>query len=377
MPINEDTCALISGVQRNVVLGQFTGFGIGGPAKFFAKATSKEEVVLYLGWARENGLPILILGGGSNLVVSDEGFLGFVLKIEIRGISTIEQSDKFQLLRVGAGENWDKFVQYTVHRGLWGCENLSLIPGTVGAVPVQNVGAFGQEAENIIYEVYCYDTASETFLVLSKEDCRFSFRRSIFNREESGRFVILSVVFKLSSAPTPRLTRAEFKHLRTRRRTCANLLQDIRSTVCAYRTNGRNLPAGEHLGSCGTFFRTAVIASYADFFRIVSFCLISLGPIASLKVLAFGIRFRTSEGLRLPSKHLIRLCGADSYREGAFSLLEGNPAVVVSDRKSEPKSADLDVLVSRVRQVIKAKTSAEIPIEPVLVGFETTKNHWD
>lgn len=377
MAMNEDARTRHNGVQRDVSLGQFTGLGVGGSANFFAKASSEEEVASYLGWAKLNGLPTAILGGGSNLVVSDEGFAGLVLKIEIKGISAIENSEKDQLLRVGAGENWDKFVQYTVQEGLWGCENLSLIPGTVGAVPVQNVGAFGQEAKNIIHEVYCYDTASERFLVLSKENCRFSFRRSIFNREASGRFIILAVVFKLSSVPTPRLSRAEFKHLRSRPRTCGYLLEDIRRTVCAYRTNGKNLPAAEHLGSCGTFFRTAMIGGHLEFFRIVATCFLRLGPLASLKVFSFGVKFRNSEGFRLPSKHLIRLCGACGYRVGAFRLLDGNPAVVVSDLRAEPKSVDLEVLVSRIRKVVKVKTGAVIPIEPVLVGFGMTENHWD
>lgn len=143
-------------IQQNIPLAELTTFRIGGKADFYASAESLEDLKQALSFANEKKVPLLILGGGSNLLVSDEGFRGLVIQNKIRGIE-FEQSGDYVEMKVGAGEIWDEVVNLAVSKGLWGIENLSNIPGFTGAIPVQNVGAYGQEASQVVEAVEAWD----------------------------------------------------------------------------------------------------------------------------------------------------------------------------------------------------------------------------
>src|SRR5262250_2745367 len=181
-------------MRENVLLGPLTTFQVGGPARYFAEARSIEAVREGIAFARRNGLPLFVLGGGSNLVVSDSGFPGLVLRIGIRGI---ERRSGTKIFEVGAGEEWDKFVACAVTQNCAGVECLSGIPGSVGGTPVQNVGAYGQEVSETIESVQVFDLRDNQVRELCAQACGFAYRTSIFNTTQRERFIIVRVTYAL------------------------------------------------------------------------------------------------------------------------------------------------------------------------------------
>ena len=193
-------------LREQVSLAPHTTFGIGGPARYFVEATDEGSVLEAVRYARENRLPLFVLGGGSNVLVSDEGFPGVVMHIAIMGI---EQEGN--LFRAAAGENWDNFVSLAIDRGYGGIECLAGIPGTVGGTPVQNVGAYGQEVSTTITTVRILDRNHLTFGELPAATCGFSYRRSIFNSTHRDRFIVTRVVYRLRPKAFPVMSYPDLK----------------------------------------------------------------------------------------------------------------------------------------------------------------------
>ncbi len=172
-------------IKEGQLLAPLTTFGIGGPARWFVRAATEAEIAEASEWARERGVPLFVLGGGSNVLIADEGFPGLVLHVELKGIER-----DGELFRVGAGEDWDEFVVRAVAANCAGLECLAGIPGTAGGTPVQNVGAYGQEAASIIERVRAFDLTEHTFVEFSNKECGFAYRRSRFNSTDRGRFIV-------------------------------------------------------------------------------------------------------------------------------------------------------------------------------------------
>ncbi len=197
-------------ILRNVALAPLTTLGIGGPARYFVDVRSAEDAREAVLWAREYGHPLFILGGGSNLVVSDEGWPGLVARMAIEGVERGPSKDE-TLYDAGAGTGWDELVERAVADGCAGVECLSGIPGTVGGTPVQNVGAYGQDVSATIRRVEALDLESLEFVSLENGDCGFCYRGSRFNRADRGRYMILRVTFALRPAGAPCLRYADLK----------------------------------------------------------------------------------------------------------------------------------------------------------------------
>ena len=196
---------------ENISLAQYTTFKIGGPARYFCQAETPEEALRAIEFAKQKGLPFFILGGGSNLLVSDQGYKGLVMKIRMTGRTILSQNNDHVLLKVGAGENWDQIVAWSVENNWWGMENLSHIPGLCGAIAVQNVGAYGQEASKLVVSVTALDTKTGKFLEMDSAACQFGYRSSVFNQSEAGRFIIFNLTLKLDKRPTPILSYRDLK----------------------------------------------------------------------------------------------------------------------------------------------------------------------
>jgi UDP-N-acetylmuramate dehydrogenase len=194
-------------IREEVALAPLTTFGVGGAARFFAVARSEEDVAQAVAWAAECGLPLFVLGGGSNLLVRDEGFDGLVLQMGIGGIKDLGEG----LFEVGAGESWDGFVQRMVDADFAGVECMAGIPGSVGGTPVQNVGAYGQEVSETIESVRAFDREAGGFVELAKDACRFRYRQSRFNTEEPSRFIVTQVRFRLRQGDAATLRYAELQ----------------------------------------------------------------------------------------------------------------------------------------------------------------------
>ena len=198
-------------MQEYVPLAPLTTLGIGGPARYFVEANKEDEILTALAFAEAKGLPALLLGGGSNLVIGDAGFPGVVIRLALRGITAFFPTNVRDIVHVtaSAGEEWDGFVRYSALQGWAGIECLAGIPGTVGATPVQNVGAYGQEVADTLISVRACDRNEKRIQDLSAAECDFAYRRSRFNSAEPERWIILSVTFALRPGGAPTLKYAD------------------------------------------------------------------------------------------------------------------------------------------------------------------------
>jgi UDP-N-acetylmuramate dehydrogenase len=194
-------------IREQVGLAGYTTFGIGGAARYFAEAVDELDVWEALHWAHDQDLRIYVLGGGSNLLVPDEGFGGLVLHVGIRGI----MADGAGGFDVGAGEEWDGFVSRAVADGCAGIECLAGIPGSVGGTPVQNVGAYGQEVSETIVSVRAFDRANGEFVEMGNAECGFRYRESVFNTTARARYVVTRVRFALRPGGEPTLKYADLQ----------------------------------------------------------------------------------------------------------------------------------------------------------------------
>jgi len=245
---------------ENIKLGQYTTFKIGGPARFFCIVKSDDDVIDAVKFGRNKNLPFFVLGGGSNILVADEGYRGLVIKNEIGGMSRISTDNTNDtneaIFSVGAGESWDDFVKYSVEQGYGGVENLSSIPGVVGAAPVQNIGAYGVDVSGVIETVHAYDTAVSKFVEFSRPECEFEYRNSIFKKNK-GRYIITRVDFVLKRNGRVNL---EYKDLKEY--FCVDTsptLQEVRNAVIEIRAN--KLPDWKVWGTAGSFFKNPIIGA--------------------------------------------------------------------------------------------------------------------
>jgi UDP-N-acetylmuramate dehydrogenase len=246
--------------QENVPLAQLTTLGVGGPARWFAEARSESDIAEAADFARARGVQLFVLGGGSNVLVRDEGFDGVVLRVGLRGV---EQSPRGAevLVTAAAGEDWDHLVERSVDADCAGIECLSGIPGTVGATPVQNVGAYGQEIAETMVSLRAYDLRDRKMVEMSRELCGFRYRESRFNRADKARYVITSVTFALRPGGAPALRYADLERHFAQNSGAISLGQ-VRLAVREIRhSKGMLIVPGEaDSHSAGSFFRNPIVA---------------------------------------------------------------------------------------------------------------------
>jgi UDP-N-acetylmuramate dehydrogenase len=248
--------------REHVGLAAHCTMGVGGPARFFVEAPDEGAARAALDWARARGLPLHVLGGGSNLIVADEGVEGLVLKIALRGVETRPAHGVVELT-AAAGEPWDALVRQTVERGWAGLECLSGIPGLVGATPMQNVGAYGQEVAETVSVVRALDTTRGRRVDFSNRECRFGYRDSLFRSAEPGRYVVISVTYRLRSDGAPSVRYADVERELARRGVARPSLADVRDSVLAIRRSKSMVldPRDENRRSCGSFFMNPVVVA--------------------------------------------------------------------------------------------------------------------
>ncbi len=247
-------------ITENVPLAPLTTLKVGGPARFFVEANTTAEVTDAVAFSRSRNLSLFVLGGGSNVVISDAGWPGLVLKIGITGINHRHGRDEV-VFEAGAGEDWDKFVALVVAHNCAGIECLSGIPGSVGGTPVQNVGAYGQEVSQTIESVLALDLRDGQLHELCKEACGFAYRTSIFNTSERGRYVILQVNYVLHHGGDAYIAYADLKRYFAGWSVKPNLA-DVRDVVRKIRSGkGMLLEAGDDdCRSAGSFFKNPILS---------------------------------------------------------------------------------------------------------------------
>ncbi len=248
-------------IRENVLLAPYTTFHIGGPARYFVEAESDADIVEAVKFAHTNTLPIFILGGGSNLLISDRGYDGLVIHMTGKALQ-LEERDESTLVIADAGMNWDKLVSVCVEAGLWGVENLSGIPGNVGATPVQNIGAYGAEVGSFIEWVDVYDMNECAFKRLSKTECKLAYRDSIFKQEEGKSLIVVRVAYQLSRKGERNIEYKDLIAYAQNEHILATIV-DVRNAVLTIRERKFPLYDGTNIGTAGSFFKNPVVSSEA------------------------------------------------------------------------------------------------------------------
>src|SRR5580704_7803687 len=241
-------------IQKNVSLLPYNSFHIDVNASEFVSVKSVDNLEeIIAGPGKE---PFLVLGGGSNVLLTKD-IDGLVLKIDLVGIDEVKEEPSHIYVRAGAGENWHEFVQYAIKRNWGGLENLSLIPGNVGAAPIQNIGAYGVELKDIFFELEAYDRKEKKVYAFGVNDCKFGYRDSIFKTAEKGRYIILNVTFRLNKIPVLKTSYGAIREELKKMGVQSPTIQDISQAVIKIRRS--KLPDPAEIGNAGSFFKNPVV----------------------------------------------------------------------------------------------------------------------
>ena len=331
--------------------------GVGGSARFFIEASDEATVAAAVRWAESRHVPVRILGGGSNVVVADGGVDALVVKIGLRGVFTREIGSAVEAT-AAAGEPWDSFVERAVAQGWAGLECLSGIPGLVGATPIQNVGAYGQEVSQTVTAVRALDRRSGGIATLAAGDCGFGYRSSRFKSGEPNRFVVLAVTYRLTRDGVPTVRYADLERDLEARGITRPSLADVRESVLAIRRSKSMVldPDDPNCRSCGSFFLNPIVdaAALARVERAVGDAAMPRWPEAGGQV-------------KLSAAWLIERAG---FRRG-----EGPGPVTLSTRHSlaivcreGARAADVTAFAGEIRQRVDARFGVRLDLEPVLWG---------
>lgn len=346
-------------VHEQVPLAPLTTLGVGGPARYFVEALTNAEVRHAVQWAGARGLPLFVLGGGSNLVVADGGFNGLVLKIALRGVEVVADGAD-TLFRVAAGQDWDELVARSVESNCAGIECLSGIPGTVGGTPVQNVGAYGQEVAETIREVEALDRQSLQATTFGHEECGFGYRTSRFNTVDRDRYIILRVTFALRDGGKPDLRYADLQKFFAASTTQPSLLQ-VRNAVREIRRQKSMLlvPGDDDARSAGSFFKNPVVSQ--DEFAEVGARLQSRGLVMP--------SYPTGEGRRkLSAAWLVEHAGfAKGYARGSAAISRKHALAIVN--RGGATAAEIVALKDEIQSRVLAEFGIQLQPEPVFLGF--------
>ena len=345
-------------LTENQPLAPYTTFGIGGPARWFAHARSEDDVAEACAWARAHDVPLFVLGGGSNVLVSDDGFPGLVLHIALMGIA-----QEGEVLSAAAGEPWDNCVELATKAGWAGIECMAGIPGTAGGTPVQNVGAYGQEVASVIDRVHVFDIGERKFAELSAAECGFSYRRSRFNSADRGKFVVTRVDYQLRKNGAPTFDYADLKKC-FENWTGTPSLPEVADAVRAIRhSKGMLLVKGDpDCRSAGSFFKNPEVPqAIADRIR----------QYAEERGVPLRV-YPGENGLeKVPAAWLIEQAGfAKGYMLGAAGISSKHTLAIVNLREGRgATAAQILSLASEIREAVEKKFGVRLEMEPEKVGF--------
>ncbi len=348
-------------IKENESLSRHTSFRIGGPARYYIEITNPEQLTEAMKFIAEKKMPWLALGGGSNMLVSDYGYEGIVLHIVPKGLKLTKVDENKAELKVSAGEIWDQVVAFSVLHNLWGIENLSHIPGMAGGFPVQNVGAYGQEASQVISEVYAYEVATDRQIVLSKDDCQFGYRQSIFNTSQKGKFIITGFVLELAIKPQPNLAYKDLAEYFIDKKPS---LLEIRQAVIAIRD--KKLPHPKDIGSAGSFFKNLELTA-TEYNNLASNVKEKLGEEKFISL--EKIKRENPNGYKVPTAFVIdSLLNLKGLQIGGAKIYD-HQALVITNYTGQAKATDVLEIFKKVRTKAKQLLAVEIVPEPNLIGF--------
>lgn len=346
-------------IQEHVSLGPFTTFRIGGPARFFAEVRSEGELVEAVRFASVRGLRMFVLGGGSNLLVGDSGFDGLVIRMALDGPAQVVSSGEAVGYTVAAGVDWNSFVREVCEQGISGVECLAGIPGLVGGTPIQNVGAYGQEVASTIVAVRALDLSAGEFVVLSREQCGFSYRRSIFNTTHRGRYVVTGVTFQFDRGVLPSLSYADLKRHFAGRDGVPSPM-DVYDAVREIR-HGKGMLIVEGEADCrsaGSFFKNPVVADS-----------VLAGIAAGLAVSTETIpHWPAGAGqVKLAAAWLLEKAGfPKGFAMGRAGISSRHTLALIN--RGGATAADIEDLRDVIVRTVRERFGVELEQEPVVVG---------
>lgn len=340
---------------------------VGGRAKYFVVAKSIKDIKEALLFAKKKKLPVFILGGGSNIIVADKGFPGLVIKIEVRGIKKISEDQQGVCFEVGAGKTWDDFVKFSINKNLFGLENLSHIPGTVGASVVQNIGAYGQEVSEVVSEARVLDINTLQEKTLKNKDCKFSYRKSIFNdlKESKGKFVVLSVTFKLRKKGKFSLKYSDFRHLEAELPNELTLRR-VRKEIIKARDRKFPYPDKPQNGTVGSFWNAEAVNT-----RIFEMLINKLYQ-KGFTNKADEMRnkrsaFTVAQGFKLVPGLFIEILGYKGKKIGNVRILETH-AGIINNFSGKATAKEIMDLSNQILEKVYREFGVRLKIEPELVG---------
>ena len=332
-------------LRENTPLAPLTTMGLGGPARYLAECTSLAELRACLTWATAEGLPVQVLGRGSNVLFADAGYSGVVLKVGLAGIVFSDET-----VEVAAGEDWDGFVQCCVERGLAGVECLSGIPGSVGATPIQNVGAYGQEVKDTIAEVRALDRQTLAEIAFAPAECGFAYRQSRFKGADRDRFIVTSVTYRLDAGGQPQI---RYPELRRHVRDAQPTLAAVRSAVLALR-RGKSMvidPQDPNARSVGSFFLNPVLDAAAF--------------VALQDRYPSVPHFPDAAGVKVPAAWLVEQAGFHKgLQRGEVGISERHALALVNRRGT---TRQVLALAGEIRDAVEQIFGIQLEREPVLV----------
>lgn len=334
-------------IKENISLKKYNTFGIDVKTRFFVECSSVKELSDFLAVYQKQKLPLMILGGGSNVLFTKD-FDGYILRSFIKGIDIIDETSEYIKLRVGAGEDWDEFVGYCVEHNWGGVENLSLIPGNVGTCPIQNIGAYGVEAKDVIADVETLEIETLKVNRFKNEECNFGYRNSIFKSKLKGKQIITHISFNLKKQPVFKL---DYGNLQEELKQFDSInLQSIRQAVIDIRN--AKLPKPEDIGNSGSFFKNPVIeSSKADKLK---------------KQFVDMPSYTQGEGLvKIPAGWLIEKAGWKGKRIGDAGVHDKQALVIVNYGKAS--GTEIYELAKEIQKSVKNMFDINLDMEVNIV----------
>lgn len=327
--------------QKNFSLRSYNTFGINVQSKQFIGVKNTEELQYVL--RHKKNEKTLILGGGSNLLLTED-FEGLTVRIESKGIQIIEENEKFATVRVAAGENWHEFVLWCLENDLGGVENLALIPGSVGAAPIQNIGAYGVELKSVFLSCEAIAIDNGTTMIFDKAGCQFGYRNSIFKNQLKGQYIITSVNFLLNKAP--HTINASYKGLREKMEKKNKTIQNVAKAVIAIRSE--KLPDPKEIGNSGSFFKNPVITE-AQFKNLQNqYPNIPHYPDNASKI-------------KIPAAWMIDTLGLKGFRNGDAGIHKNQAMVLVNYGNATGK--DIKALAEKIQSEVAKKFGVNLTAE--------------
>lgn len=330
-------------IQENISLRYYNTFGIDVKARYFASFSDTDELEETLNFKLQTSN--LILGGGSNILFTKD-FDGLILKNEIKGIAELHEDNEYVYVKAGAGENWHQFVQHCIQRNWAGIENLSLIPGNVGASPMQNIGAYGVEIDDVFWDLEAYHIPEKRIVTFTRSDCEFGYRESVFKRKYKDQFVILNVTYQLRKKPRFNTSYGPINQELDRMGVRELSIKSISDAVINIRSS--KLPNPKEIGNAGSFFKNPTVDTVT--FNVLQSKFENI------------VGYPTTDGMvKLAAGWLIEQCGWKGFRKGDAGCHGGQALVLVNYGNATGK--EIYQLSEEILQSVKEKFGVTLESE--------------